>query len=379
MDFFTPVVAPDRYHPNFDRIKTINNPYDQALFSHWATGFIDRDGKLVKEFQTTFNSTFWEIYLHAVLKHQGCTLDFSNYAPDFVVTGPIPFTMEATIASNAQGTLPEHTLMGDSKVPLNLNEFNRLAVLRLVNSITEKSKKYINSYQHLPHVKDKPFVIGVAPFDQPYAYLQVHRAIDAALYGYYVDEQEYRDDPAIIKQMPTYSVGTVYKNPETQIPLGLFNNCDYSHVSAIVFSSCASWGKVRMLSTDPNPLVQVQAVRSDPRNGSIATYTRLKKSKFAFRETLLDGLRVYHNPHALLPLDHHVFRSREVFQGMMIDADTGQWVFEIERAPLIFRVVQTVRSGPSKRVIDTIKKSKAARQDKKADRMRKKKDRKRNR
>lgn len=31
-------------------------------------GFEDRDGKFVKEFQTTFNSSFWELYLFACLR-----------------------------------------------------------------------------------------------------------------------------------------------------------------------------------------------------------------------------------------------------------------------------------------------------------------------
>jgi hypothetical protein len=38
------------------------------VLTDWARGFIDRDGKFVKEFQTTFNSCFWELYVYAVLK-----------------------------------------------------------------------------------------------------------------------------------------------------------------------------------------------------------------------------------------------------------------------------------------------------------------------
>src|SRR3546814_7253500 len=47
--------------------------------------FIDRDGKFVKEFQSSFESSFWELYLHAVLKDMGMSLDYSFHAPDFVV------------------------------------------------------------------------------------------------------------------------------------------------------------------------------------------------------------------------------------------------------------------------------------------------------
>ena len=72
----------------------------------------------------------------------------------------------------------------------------RAAMVRLLNSISEKTKKYRRSYQNLSHVTGKPFVLALTPFDQPFFYLQVQRAIEAVLYGYYVDEQEYIDDPS---------------------------------------------------------------------------------------------------------------------------------------------------------------------------------------
>jgi hypothetical protein len=124
MSFFTPIVPPDKYHRNFATVLETNNPDEHALFSCWADGFKDRDGKSVLEFQTTFNSSFWDIYLFAALKHRACAVDFSYHAPDFVVTAPTPFTMEATVASNAQGALPEHTPVFDFPLPWNLNEFS---------------------------------------------------------------------------------------------------------------------------------------------------------------------------------------------------------------------------------------------------------------
>jgi hypothetical protein len=34
------------------------------------------------------------------------------------------------------------------------------------------------SYQSLPHVTGKPFVLALTPFDQPFFYLEVQRAIE---------------------------------------------------------------------------------------------------------------------------------------------------------------------------------------------------------
>src|ERR1700737_2388564 len=85
MDIFTPIVPPERFHPNFANIIGKRNPYDEAVLSKWAEGFVDRDGKFVEEFQTTFNSCFWELYLHAILKEYGMPVDFSKASPDFCV------------------------------------------------------------------------------------------------------------------------------------------------------------------------------------------------------------------------------------------------------------------------------------------------------
>jgi len=64
-----------------------------------------------------------------------------------------------------------------------------------LNSISSKSKTYLEKYQKLDHVRDQPFVLAIAPFDQPAGYLQVNRSIEAALYGYYVDEEAYLTGP----------------------------------------------------------------------------------------------------------------------------------------------------------------------------------------
>jgi hypothetical protein len=70
----------------------------REVVSGWADGFADRDGKFVEEFQMTYNSSFWELYLFAVLKHLGIKVDFSYEAPDFVAAAH-PFAIEAAIAS----------------------------------------------------------------------------------------------------------------------------------------------------------------------------------------------------------------------------------------------------------------------------------------
>lgn len=64
LDLFKIQVKEDELHPNFIEITKDKYPYARDLLQSWTEGFIDRDNKIVKEFQTTFNSSFWNyIYL----------------------------------------------------------------------------------------------------------------------------------------------------------------------------------------------------------------------------------------------------------------------------------------------------------------------------
>jgi hypothetical protein len=96
MDLLTPVVSEEAQHPNFRTISKFANAFNCDVLNEWARGFKDRDGKFVKEFQTTFDSSFWELYLFAVMKQLQLEVDFSFTSPDFVITNHGGINVEAT-------------------------------------------------------------------------------------------------------------------------------------------------------------------------------------------------------------------------------------------------------------------------------------------
>ena len=83
MDLFTPIVSPDKFHPNFQRVLVPGRAGEREIVSQWAEGFPDRDNKFVRELQTTFNSSFWEIYLYQLFKSYSYELDWTHASPDF--------------------------------------------------------------------------------------------------------------------------------------------------------------------------------------------------------------------------------------------------------------------------------------------------------
>jgi hypothetical protein len=269
-----------------------------------------------------------------VLKHFGMRVDFSVPSPDFFVTTNGGMNIEATVALHAQGAPPEHGERKIEDVPKDLNELNRQTMLRIRNSIDTKHKKYSKLYASLGHVANRPFVLAITAYDNPYARLACQRAIEAVLYGYYVDEEKFlREGGALKKQR----ISAVRKDNLREVPLAVFAMEEFAWLSGVVFSSCASWGKVRALSSDPNPNIFFEAVRLNA-SGVIPHVVRARKSEYS--ESLLDGLRVYHNPSATHKLDVHAFRHPDVFQSYFSDEE-GDWMHDQRDGLLLFRSVWT--------------------------------------
>ncbi|MDC8012806.1 hypothetical protein [Tahibacter soli] len=302
MDLFQPVVPVDKQHDIFRMLMHPAHGPERAVIQGWAAGFLDRDGKFVKEFQTTFQSSFWELYMHAVLKDMGMSLDYSFHAPDFVVIAPTPFVMEATIASPPDGGAPAYGLRKPA-ISDDFGEFNRQAILRLCNSFTSKVRKYRQHYATLAHVRDRPYVIAIAPFDRPQAHFAANRPIMATLYGIYFDE-----DATIAAQAENVimrHIEAVTKNDNANVPVGMFSDETYKDVSAVVYGPLATWGKVRALADAPERNIEFTTFHPSNAPGLKPDVRTTMKAGYA--EHLLDGLYVFHNPYAEQPLPADVF------------------------------------------------------------------------
>lgn len=334
MDLFTPIVEEARQHPNFRNLLRLANGFTLDVLNDWARGFVDRDGKFVEEFQTTFNSSFWELYLFAVLKRYGMPVDFSKIRPDFCLPG-VGFNIEAAVASNAKGAEPEYERLGKMP-PSDLNAFNFSTIVRLSNSLAAKKRKYLDAYAALEHVKDRPFVVAITNFDQPFSFMASQRPIEAVLFSYYVDEERYIATQGREGRLRGEELSRVFKDNGSPIDLGLFTSPAYREISAVIFSGVANIGKVRALSSDPSDRIAFTALRFNPASDQPHI---IKQSKQQYEENLLDGLRVYHNHYAEYPLDPALFRNPSVFQWYF---KGDQEFIEQRDGQLLFRCVTTM-------------------------------------
>lgn len=340
MKLFTPVVPPERFHKNFASVLMPFRQAERDLLEAWAHGFVDRDRKLLEEFQTTFNSSFWEVYLHAAFKEYDFLIDWSHASPDFNVRSKrCDFVVEAATANAAQGKPNEWDRTFSREELESLRRFKALnteAIIRLSNAILGKVKKYQDTYRNLPHVRGKPFVIAIAPFEQPHFNHQHDRSIRALLYDHYVDEDAYLDNrDAFPNGPPSVKLGFVSKDNGAEIPLGLFNDNGMSEISAIAFSCLATWGKLSAMSENPATETVIDSLWATPPNGKPE---RRRCSRAEHIETVRDGLQIYHNPYATRPLPPDVFRAPRVVQHY-VNADTGDWIYEGHTEALLFRQV----------------------------------------
>lgn len=290
MDLFYPVVPNDRLDPNFKRI--LDHPASEhAVIQDWANGFVDRDGKFVKEFQTSFNTCFWELYVFACLKQMSLGIDFNYSSPDFTVTtGFFKGTIECVTSQNAAGRRPEHDLtiqeqISDLAGP-NRDAISREATIRLANSISGKYQRFCHHYSSLTHVTNKPFILAVAPFQEPYFWVQRLDGITNVLYRSKLAE--------------------VTKPNGAVVPLGYFMGPSMADISAVFFSNVATYSKVIAIAKEPGCVDYFVTARHG--RAELDHYTK------GYDETLLDGLFICHNPFARYPLDMAQFRSHGIAQ-----------------------------------------------------------------
>ncbi|MEZ5492641.1 MAG: hypothetical protein R3F50_20350 [Gammaproteobacteria bacterium] len=340
MDLFTPAVNEKDFHPNFRNILRAELCKERKELQRWASDFPDRDGKFVKEFQTTFNPCFWELYLNALFKDLGFDLDWEFPSPDFLVRkNGIQFSIEAATAGAASGKTPEweKTISKPEEIEnISLNALNRESIIRLSNTFFSKLKKYRDSYSKASHVKNRPFVIAIAPFEQPHFNLQYNRPITALLYDYYVDEEAYLANPEDYPSgPPARQLGSVEKDNGSEIELGVFSDSLCSEISAVIFSCTATWGKVDALTTNSNVRRVISSIRGEPPHGAPKLFTC---SGSESTETIQDGLQVYHNPYAVNPIDPEYFRADGVVQ-VFGDKATASLITEGEESCLMHRQV----------------------------------------
>jgi hypothetical protein len=295
INLFKIVIKEKKLHSHFNYLLKDENSKLRDVLSEWAIGFKDRDNKFVKQFQETFNSSFWELYIYKCLKELNYIVDFDKSSPDFVTyTSYSTLCIEAVTTNEAKNDNPEWTQESfDSRKNKTHEEFMNYATLKLFNAISKKNEHYKKVYSKKNYVKKMPYIIAVAPFEQEMSSTQNNVVINRVLYAKEVD----------IRKMDYVDFPFCEKNDE--IKLGIFRSDKYSDISAIIFSTTATISKV-IVQTDIDCKVRITKYKEIQNIKEMVDLVSVVENS-DYNEEILDGLQVHHNPYAKIPLDLREF------------------------------------------------------------------------
>lgn len=118
----------------------------------------------------------------------------------------------------------------------------------------------------------------------------------------------------ILKQKNMRDVIIYKPGTNEQISIGLFNSDEYSNISAILYSSSTTLGKLTSLAISAGypSNNSVYNIRRDYEDFRIPY--KLQKVSVKYPELLSDGLFLFHNPYAKNKLDIESFESSNVTQ-----------------------------------------------------------------
>lgn len=319
------------------------------VINSWGEGLLDRRNekeKFVKEFQTTFNSSFWELYLNKVFKELGMSVDYTKESPDFCVSTLDGYVVniEAVVADPPVTTAQLiDTAHEENQNSLDDDSFIDDCTIKLLGRLKSKLDLYKgvggkkHPYSSLEHVKGHPFVIAVAPFNHQYSFSQNNVSINQVLFG--IDRPRFNSDGDLVIAEKSF----VMKPTGAKLDLGIFTNDSFKEISAVIFSSTGMLGKAIIESGIPSnikatryrkiykydfyknegaknlgkvhhqltPTHDVFSTRAIDGNFICGSDIHLCKSE-EYSETHLDGLHIYFNPYATVPLDPAVFDDYDI-------------------------------------------------------------------
>ena len=309
-DLFEPVVDPQKLNPAFEymRMSPISEPA-RLMANEVFQDFPDIDGNFVEQFQTTgFDSRIFELYLYAYLSRSGYGVSREHEQPDFIVTkGGVAIAIEATTVNPTQ---TEDTIDTRKVADLTTEELqeklNNELPIRFGGPLFSKLNK---KYWELGQCRGIPIVFAIEAFHEEGSLYFSDSSLRQYLYGLRHYPNWTEDGHLIVKSKEVRD----HRWGAKVIPSNFFKQPDAEHVSAVIFSNSGTCTKFcRMGYQAGYYRGNMRAIRHgtccDPDPDAT------KPLEFSYEvddpsvlESWWQGLMVFHNPHALLPVPRGYF------------------------------------------------------------------------
>jgi hypothetical protein len=325
MDFFAPRHSPERLNPDFaSLVKREELSAAKGIIESMMYYFEDPDGNFVEQFQSAaFNSRIWELYLFAMLAENRCLIDRTHPAPDYLFTDVFGAAFIEAVTVNPSGR------GNDAAFPVDeaeLQEFKRnFLPIKFAGPLTTKLGR---RYWEQSFIGERPVVLAIADLHQPGATSRSQDSLLGYLYGQSF-EKSY-DAAGRPKFIAEPCVEHVYNSK--RVPSHFFALQDSEYISAVMslgedliqkfnrMGFRAGFGSKRL-----NMIVSGKRNIDHPSRMAPEEF-RLDVRSADYEEYWTDGMRIYHNPNALKPLDmrilgnatHYFWRDGEI-HGVYVD------------------------------------------------------------
>ena len=308
IDFFSPLKkTQNKLSISFNDL-TKNEVYSSAknIIEPMMRWYEDADGNFIEQFQTTgFNQRIWELYLFALLTENDITFNQKEAIPDFICDSFYgEFCIEATTINPTIVDGKEEKLPKCNSIEELNNIIKNYYPIKFGSALYSKLNK---KYWEKPSCIGKPLIFAITDCLEPASGKDSRESLPCYLYGV---EQEARED-----NLGNISIFPVRISEHSwqgkKIPSGFFNIPDAKYISAVIFSNDASLGKfnrmglVNNFSPEGSEMIREGLAFDD--DTSWPKPFRLKVESRYYSEKWSEGLEIYHNPHALYPLDKEAF------------------------------------------------------------------------
>lgn len=333
-DFFRPRVPAERQHTTFRRIaQGRDHRAARSLLEVLMRWYQDRDGNFIEQFQSTgFDARIWELYLWATFVSLGYEVQMPKPSPDFVATG-----LGGALAIEATTLNPSTDRAGN---PLETHRPTRPEDIRAyaenylpIRYAGPLNAKLAKRYWEQPAAAGLPLVFAIQDFHDELSMTFSEGGLVAYLYG--ISLFEVVADNGRTARMTEHKWGT------KTVASGFFAQANAEHVSAVIFNSQGTVAKFTRMAvkcgfdSDGVHILHVGR-RLDLSHPEPVQVPFSSHVGIDYPEDWVDGMDVFHNPNAVLPLDpelipgaaHHALSSEGNIltlypQGHLIGSKTG--------------------------------------------------------
>ena len=294
VDFFEPVVPLEQRAYGFEELRTQNSwTPAHGLLGELMHYYQDPDGNFIQQFQSTgFDARIWEVYLYAAFREMGYGFDRALPVPDFHCQGPLgDFFVEATTVGVSPKT-PERT---DDNSDAYLDDY---VPIRFSSALCAKLEK---RYWELPHVVNRPLVIAIQDFHIPGSMTWTAVALAEYLYGY---RQSERDGEFVSERIDKHQWS------KKEIASNFFGRSGAENISAVIANpsgTLSKFNRIGFLTGFGDRSLKIRRRGMAYQGQAYMTPFATEVTAQGYSETWCEGLAIYHNPSARIPLPEEAF------------------------------------------------------------------------